>query len=52
MAGLKAGLWSGLDEVASLRKTDAVFRPELNRENADITYNRWKIAVAACRLFR
>ena len=52
MAGLKAGIWSGPDEVASLRKTDAEFRPELNRENADKTYNRWKIAVEACRHFR
>lgn len=52
MAGLRAGLWSGSDEVASLRKTDAVFRPDLNPENANNTYNRWKIAVEACRQFR
>lgn len=52
MAGCKVGLWSGSDEVASLRKTDAVFCPDLNSENADNTYNRWKIAVEACRQFR
>ncbi len=52
MAGLKAGLWSGLDEIASLRSSDALFAPDIEPNHANDTYNRWKLAVAACRQFR
>jgi len=52
MAGLKAGLWSGMDEIASLRASAALFLPEMRAELANSTYNRWKNAVLACRQFR
>jgi glycerol kinase len=52
MAGWKAGFWSGMEEIASLRNVDRDFIPEENVSVANSTYLRWKKAVEACRSFR
>jgi glycerol kinase len=52
MAGIRAGFWSGKDEIASLRKVDANFTPAMSTEQANLTYMRWKKAVDACRAFK
>jgi glycerol kinase len=51
MAGLQAGFWSSKEEIAALRKSDAVFKPDGDATVANLTYQRWKKAVEVCRLF-
>jgi glycerol kinase len=45
MGGLSIGLWSGLEEIASLRKTGPVYRPSLSPENRSVLYRGWQEAV-------
>ena len=45
MAGLAAGVWSSLDELARLWEADTVFEPRLPAELADATYANWRRTV-------
>ncbi len=45
VAGLAAGVWSSLDELAGLWEAEAVFEPQLPVELADATYAVWRRAV-------
>ena len=45
MAGLAAGIWSSLGELAGLWEAEAVFEPQLPVEFADATYAVWRRAV-------
>ena len=46
LAGLSAGIWGGLEEVASLRRSQHVFRPLRDAEDCSEDYRQWKRAVA------
>jgi glycerol kinase len=48
-AGLGIGLWSDRDELASLRRSSAVFEPRRSRGEADALYARWRQAVERAR---
>ena len=46
LAGLSCGLWSGLDEVRTLRRSERVFSPQRTQAQCDQSYRLWKRAVA------
>jgi glycerol kinase len=48
-AGLAAGVWSSLEELADLWVLEAVFEPQLPAELADATYAVWRRAVEKSR---
>ena len=50
MAGLAAGFWKGLTELSSLRKTDKIFTPKIDKERRGELYAGWKSAVERSRL--
>jgi len=50
MAGLATGFWKNMDEISSLRKSDKIFKSEMESEKAKTLYNGWKNAVAKSRL--
>lgn len=45
LAGLSAGMWSGFDELRSIRKTDRVFAPGMDDSRRDLMFRGWKKAV-------
>jgi glycerol kinase len=45
LAGLSAGVWSGLDDIASQWKSQRTFEPELNRGEAQRLLGDWRQAV-------
>jgi glycerol kinase len=45
LAGLSCGLWKDLDEIAALRRSDAVFQPRRVQADTDAEYRLWKRAV-------
>ncbi|HWF14563.1 MAG TPA: glycerol kinase [Acidimicrobiales bacterium] len=49
LAGLAEGVWSSLDELASLWAADTVFEPQLPVELADATYAVWGRTVEKSR---
>lgn len=46
MNGLALGRWKGLDEVASIRKSDDIILPDPDPERDSVLYQGWKEAVA------
>ena len=46
LAGLSCGLWSGLDEVRALRRSDRIFTPHRTQADCDQDYRLWKRAVS------
>jgi glycerol kinase len=45
LAGLAAGVWSGPEEIARIRKSDRVFTPRMDEETAAGYYKQWLRAV-------
>ncbi len=45
LAGLAAGVWSGLEDLESLRRSQHVFLPRRDAESCAADYRRWKRAV-------
>ena len=45
LAGLSCGVWSSMEEIAALRRSDRVFTPERLQADCDGDYRRWKRAV-------
>ena len=45
LAGLNCGVWSSLDELAALRRSDRVFTPQRVQAECDDAYRMWKRAV-------
>ena len=52
LAGLHSGVWKDLEDIHHMRKVDKVFSPSCEVGSADSLYQRWNIAVEACRLFK
>ena len=49
LAGLAVGVWNGFDELAALRRSQCVFRPQRPQADCDDEYRLWKKAVSrAC----
>ena len=46
LAGLSCGMWSGLDELKSLRRSQHIFLPERVQADCDRDYRLWKRAVS------
>ena len=49
LAGLAAGVWTGLEDAAKLRQADAVFTPQMAPEAAAKLCARWEKAVSRSR---
>jgi glycerol kinase len=45
LAGLSCGMWSGLEELSTLRKSQRIFYPERVQADCDREYRIWKRAV-------
>lgn len=45
LAGLAAGLWSGLDELASKWRAERTFKPRMREEDREKLYRGWRKAV-------
>ena len=45
LAGLNCGVWSSLDDLAALRRSDRVFTPQRVQAECDDAYRMWKRAV-------
>ena len=45
LAGLSAGLWSDVSEITRLRRSDVIFRPEMDEKQARGYHSMWKRAV-------
>ena len=49
LAGLAAGVWSGTEELETLRRSQFVFRPQRDAAACDADYAQWRRAVSrAC----
>ena len=46
LAGLACGMWSSLEELETLRRSDRVFLPQRVQSECDEEYRLWKRAVA------
>jgi glycerol kinase len=46
LAGLQAGVYDSLDEIAKLWQVDRRFKPKLARATAEARYSGWQRAVA------
>jgi glycerol kinase len=49
LAGLATGFWKDLEEIITLRKTDKIFLPEMEKNKTEILYKGWQNAVAKSR---
>ncbi len=49
LAGLCAGVWSGMDELARIHKPERIFQPAMAEQTRQTLYARWKKAVALAR---
>lgn len=49
LAGLSAGLWSGLPDIEKLRETDRVFTPQMPPDEAARLCRRWGQAVSKAK---
>ena len=49
LAGLAAGVWTGLEEVARLRRSQMVFRPQRAEADCAADYRQWRRAVERAR---
>ena len=45
LAGLSAGVWSGLEDITSLRRTQKLFTPQMEAQEAAKLLNNWRKAV-------
>ena len=45
LAGLATGVWSDISEISSLRRSDRVFVPEMDSDEAQRLYAKWLKAV-------
>ena len=45
LAGLNCGMWSSLEELSALRRSDRVFTPQRVQAECDDAYRMWKRAV-------
>ena len=45
LAGLSAGVWSGLDEIAALRRSERIFTPQMDEETASGYFKQWQRAL-------
>lgn len=45
LAGLARGFWSGTDELVSMRSSDDVFSPSMDRERAEELLEGWRNAI-------
>ena len=45
LAGLSCGVWSALEELSALRKSDRVFTPQRVQADCEREYRQWKRAV-------
>ena len=45
LAGLEAGVWSDIDEIEKLRRTDRVFEPQITSDKREELLSGWKSAV-------
>ncbi len=52
LAGLTAGVWSGVEEIAEHWQIDRVFEPMMSRDQAEQKLAGWSKAVAACNPWR
>ncbi len=52
LAGLGAGIYTNLEEIAEIREIDKVFSSEISEEDREKLYAGWKTAVEACRKFK
>ena len=46
LAGLACGMWSSLEELQALRRSDRVFLPQRIQSECDEEYRLWKRAVS------
>ena len=49
LAGLAAGVWSGLPELEGLRRSQHVFRPQRAEADCSADYRQWRRAVERAR---
>ena len=49
LAGLAVGVWNGFDELAALRRSQCVFRPQREEEACLADLARWHRAVERSR---
>ncbi len=49
LAGLGAGVWSGLEELSGLWSADVEFTPSVDRSVADAKYTPWRRAIDRSR---
>ena len=49
LAGLGAGIYKSLDDVAALWKSDRTFEPQMNADERDALYHGWQTAVGRVR---
>lgn len=52
LAGLTAGVWSGVDEIAEHWQIDRVFEPMITRDEATRRMADWSKAIGACNPWR
>ncbi len=52
MAGLYTGFFKDYDELKKLNQTQKMFYPILSNAEVKAKYDRWKLAVEACRVFK
>ena len=45
LAGLSAGVWSGLEELEALRRSQHVFLPQRPEGDCEAQYRQWRRAV-------
>ena len=45
LAGLAAGVWSGMDEIAELRRSERVFTPQMDADTAAGYFKQWQRAL-------
>jgi glycerol kinase len=50
LAGIAAGVWSGIDELRDTWRSGGVFTPRGSADERDTRYARWREAVAAARI--
>ena len=51
LAGLAAGVWSGLEELAGLRRSQHVFLPQRDESTCAADYRQWLRAVERSRMW-